>query len=53
MFVKNPDGTSSWVVENTTPVTGTSVPVEALALSCKQVEALRDLPEDQKNGHVA
>lgn len=48
MFVKNPDGTFSWVSEDTTPVTGTSIPVEALALSCKQVEALRDLP-DQEN----
>ena len=49
MFVKNPDGTYMWVTENTTPATGTSIPVEILALSCKQVEALRDLPEDREN----
>ena len=48
MFVKNPDGTYTWVAENTTPATGISLSIEALALSCKQVEALRDLP-DQEN----
>ena len=54
MFIRNEeDGTSSWVAEDTTPVLGISMPIEVLALSCKQVEALRDLPEDQENGHVA
>ena len=48
MFVKNDDGTQSWIVEDTTPATGTSVPITAFALSYKQVEALRDLPEDKE-----
>lgn len=53
MFIDNGDGTKSWIPEEVIYETGIVVSITALALSYKQVEALRDLPEDQENDHDA